>query len=294
MSKFFLTLVACSFAFALYGQSNSLDVLYLKNGSIIKGTITSIEQTVTKTVKTVAATTRTIKSKNGKAQSVTTPSSSVVVEQIGKIVKIKSVDGNLWVFNMDEIEKIIKEEVPVATEKVVVAPDSLTRVRLIVAKRDTVVVEKKKEEVAQKVNIVQKKPTSIPKILAERDPLLACAFSALVPGLGQIYNGELAKGVTFMATTFIPLIISAQAKETNAKLSSAFGYIALASYLCNIIEAPFRSTTLNSQRAIARRKYKRSSFIMRPNVDYLYATNGQYIPETGYAGVKITYQLGGK
>ncbi|MBP1638865.1 MAG: hypothetical protein H6Q17_448 [Bacteroidetes bacterium] len=294
MSKFFLTLVACSFAFALYGQSNSLDVLYLKNGSIIKGTITSIEQTVTKTVKTVAATTRTIKSKNGKAQSVTTPSSSVVVEQIGKIVKIKSVDGNLWVFNMDEIEKIIKEEVPVATEKVVVAPDSLTRVRLIVAKRDTVVVEKKKEEVAQKVNIVQKKPTSIPKILAERDPLLACAFSALVPGLGQIYNGELAKGVTFMATTFIPLIISAQAKETNAKLSSAFGYIALASYLCNIIEAPFRSTTLNSQRAIARRKYKRSSFIMRPNVDYLYATNGQYIPETGYAGVKITYQIGGK
>jgi hypothetical protein len=280
----------------LYGQSNAWDVVYLKNGSIIKGTITSIEQTVTKTVKTVAATTRTVKSKKGKAQSVTTPASSVVVEQLGRVVKIKSVDGNLWVFNMDEIDRIVKEEVPVIKEKVIVVPDSLTKVRMLVSKRDTVVVEKKKEATDQAVNIAKKAPapTAIPKILADRDPVLACAFSALVPGLGQIYNGELAKGVAFMGTTLIPLVISAQAKETNSKLSSAFGYVALASYICNIIEAPFRATTLNSQRAILRRKYKRTSFLMAPNVDYLYATNGKYIPDTGHAGVKITFHFDGK
>jgi TM2 domain. len=221
----------------------------------------------------------------------------VIVEQISKIVKIKSVDGNLWAFNMDEIDKILKEDAPIVKEKVFVAPDSLTHVRFIVTKRDTVVVEKKKEEVVQKTNIAKKaqaSATTTPKMLADRDPVLACAFSIIVPGLGQIYNGELGKGIAFMGTTLIPLVISAQAKETNAKLSSAFGYIALASYICNVIEAPFRTTTLNSRRAILRRKYKRTSFLMAPNVNYLYATNGKYIPETGHAGVKITFQFDGK
>ncbi len=97
-----------------------------------------------------------------------------------------------------------------------------------------------------------------------------------------------------MGTTLIPLVISAQAKETNSKLSSAFGYIALASYICNIIEAPFRSTSLNNQRAILRRKYKHTTLLMNPNVNYLYATNGQYIPDTGNAGVKITFRFDGK
>ncbi len=162
MRKSFLTLVACCFSFVLYGQSNYFDVVYLKTGSIIRGTITSIEQVVVKTEKKVtpATTVKTVKTRNGKKQSVVTPSqpTSVVVEQVSKIVKIKSVDGNLWVFNMDEIDKILKEDAPVIKEKVVVAPDSLTRVRLIVAKKDTVVVEKKKEEVLQKTNIAKKAP----------------------------------------------------------------------------------------------------------------------------------------
>ncbi len=300
MRKSFLTLVACCFSFVLYGQSNYFDVVYLKTGSIIRGTITSIEQVVVKTEKKVtpATTVKTVKTRNGKKQSVVTPSqpTSVVVEQVSKIVKIKSVDGNLWVFNMDEIDKILKEDAPVIKEKVVVAPDSLTRVRLIVAKKDTVVVEKKKEEVLQKTNIAKKAPVpaATPKILSDRDPVLACAFSVIVPGLGQIYNGELGKGIAFMGTTLIPLVISAQAKETNSKLSSAFGYIALASYICNIIEAPFRSTSLNNQRAILRRKYKHTTLLMNPNVNYLYATNGQYIPDTGNAGVKITFRFDGK
>lgn len=297
MSKFCLTLVVCCFSFVLYGQSGALDVLYLKNGSIIKGTITSIEQTVTKTVKTVPATTKTTKAKNGKKQTVTVPASSVEVEQVGKVVKIKSVDGNLWVFNIDEIERIIKEEVPIAKETVKVASDSLSRVNMLVAKKDTVIVAKKEEKAVQKVNIVPKTPparATAPKVLPDKDPLLATVFSALVPGLGQIYNGDIAKGIAFMGATLVPLIVSEQAKETNSKLSSTFGYFALASYLCNIIEAPFRSTALNKQRAIQRRKHTHTSLLMNPNVNYLYATNGKYIPETGNAGVKITFRFDGK
>lgn len=69
--------IAASLLFALiatwsFGQSNYQDVIYLKNGSIIRG---------------------------------------IIIEQIpNKSIKIETADRNVFVFQMDEIEKIAKEE----------------------------------------------------------------------------------------------------------------------------------------------------------------------------------------
>src|SRR6187455_310216 len=83
--KFFLVIIL--FALELYSmntsaQANYEDVVYLKNGSIIHG---------------------------------------MIIEQIpNESIKIKTADRNVFVFRMDEIQKITKEEVQQLTEPVYV------------------------------------------------------------------------------------------------------------------------------------------------------------------------------
>lgn len=67
-----MNLLVIVFAVSLYAKSDSQDVVYLKNGSVIRGTI---------------------------------------VEQVpNKYIKLKTSDDSIWVFQMDEIEKFTKEE----------------------------------------------------------------------------------------------------------------------------------------------------------------------------------------
>lgn len=80
-----LVILLVLFCFGLANAQQQKDVLYLKNGSIIKGTITEMD-----------------------------PSSGL---------KIKTSDGSLFVFSMDEVEKMEKETVEeTAPEKEVAKP----------------------------------------------------------------------------------------------------------------------------------------------------------------------------
>ncbi|MBQ6988649.1 MAG: hypothetical protein IJN45_05820, partial [Alistipes sp.] len=74
MKKFIISLAVCIMAFASTAFSQNLqEVVYLKNGSIIKG---------------------------------------IVVEQVpGVSLKLKTYDGSIFVYQMSEIEKIAKEEI---------------------------------------------------------------------------------------------------------------------------------------------------------------------------------------
>lgn len=74
MKKFIISLAVCIMAFASTAFSQNLqEVVYLKNGSIIKG---------------------------------------IVVEQVpGISLKLKTYDGSIFVYQMSEIEKIAKEEI---------------------------------------------------------------------------------------------------------------------------------------------------------------------------------------
>lgn len=71
MKKYLASLVFALITIATFGQSNYQDVLYLKNGSIIRG---------------------------------------VIIEKIPtKSIKIETADGNVFVYQMDEIEGFTKE-----------------------------------------------------------------------------------------------------------------------------------------------------------------------------------------
>ena len=75
MKSLFVLLLLTFFAFALQAQEQYIDVIYLKNGNVLRGTI---------------------------------------IEQVpSEYVKLKTSDGSEFVFRVDEIERITKEENPV-------------------------------------------------------------------------------------------------------------------------------------------------------------------------------------
>ena len=73
MKKVLLTMVVCLITTIAFAQSNYQDVVYLKNGSVIRG---------------------------------------VIIEQVpNESLKITTTDGNLFVYKIGEVEKIAKEQI---------------------------------------------------------------------------------------------------------------------------------------------------------------------------------------
>jgi TM2 domain-containing membrane protein YozV len=101
-------------------QQRYEEVVYLKNGSIIRGT---------------------------------------VIEQVPNVsLKIQTKDGNVFVYKMEEVEKITKE-------------------------------------VAQNNFNNEYNETNSNYSGSEKSPALAVLLSAMIPGIGQYYNGDVTKGV---------------------------------------------------------------------------------------------------
>ena len=90
------------------------DVVHLKNGGLIRGTI--------------------------------------IEEVVGKSLKIKTRDGNVFIYTMDEIAKMSREPV--------------MRMRHIG--------------------------------IQEKNPMVSCILSIVLPGVGQFYNGEPSKGIVHL------------------------------------------------------------------------------------------------
>jgi TM2 domain-containing membrane protein YozV len=87
-----------------------------------------------------------------------------------------------------------------------------------------------------------------------KNPRLAGAFSVLVPGLGQIYNGELLKGAVIMAGFLggIAVCITADIGDTNDEIGT-LGWFGVGmvgtSYLWGVIDAPLSANRINQQNA---------------------------------------------
>ncbi len=78
--KLFVLFAILVSGFAIFAQSEMRDVVYLKNGSVVKGTI--------------------------------------MEEAVGKYVRIDTPDGSIFFYEMNEIEKIVKEKVATPETKV--------------------------------------------------------------------------------------------------------------------------------------------------------------------------------
>lgn len=146
------------------------DVLYLKDGSIIRGT---------------------------------------VIEHIpGQSVRIRSAAGDVFVYQMSEIERDTKEES---------AGTLPTRSR--------------------------------------KEPVVACALSIFVPGLGQCYNGQYAKGVLMfvlfvfggfvMVLSSIGDIMDSNRDEAIHPGGTLAAIIFFGTWLWSVIDAPISASRIN-------------------------------------------------
>lgn len=157
------------------------DVVYLKDGSIIRGTI---------------------------------------IEQIpGESLKIQTRDGSVFVYQMDEISRIAKEEQLVKPAEVSKAP-----------------------------------------IGSKKEPVLAFALSFLIPGGGQFYNGEGAKGGIMLGVASLgAILLIANIHEElttwdshddfdNEGLAFLGVTMVLGSAIWSMIDAPISASRINRER----------------------------------------------
>lgn len=127
-----------------------------------------------------------------------------------------------------------------------------------------------------------------------QDPQLASTLSMFLPGIGQLYNGETTKGVTFMATTFSGIAIGASALANHQKTLSTIGFLSAGiSYLWSILDAGMTSNKQNHHHGlidIALNKQKHIA--INPTITALQNTEGRPINQTTNTGVSIAYLFG--
>ena len=196
-----LLLLGSSTAFGqrAYQQRQAVmeDVVHLKNGSIIRGTI---------------------------------------IEQVpNESLKIKTADGSVFVYTMDEVAKITKEEKPNAYRPVA---------------RGT----------------TPGYATGTP-IGSRKDPTMAFVWSLIIPGGGQFYNGQPAKGIIqlgLVVTGYVFFFVfypetywydyyyydpyygwGYEEDDGNAALSFGGLAVAMLAQIWSLIDAPMSASSIN-------------------------------------------------
>jgi TM2 domain-containing membrane protein YozV len=133
---------------------------------------------------------------------------------------------------------------------------------------------------------------SIPVLSGYRikSPLLAGAFSVFIPGFGQIYDGEICKGITFMVATYgmgacaIFSFVNRSVSTGIFNTSAAIGF-----YLWNIMNAATSATRLNHRNSLVNISLGNSTFGLTPTLSSLHASNGQEMSHSINAGLKLSY-----
>lgn len=137
MTKKIFVLIAILFAgLSMYAQNNTQDVVYLKNGGILKG---------------------------------------VIIEQVpGVSLKIQTADGSVFVYPIDEVEKMAKETPTVQSQQ------------------------------QTNSNFSTKNPTEPKyKVSSRKSPFAAGLLSFFIPGAGQLYATDFQTGWGYVAWSLL-------------------------------------------------------------------------------------------
>ena len=155
--KLFVLFAILVSGFAIFAQSEMRDVVYLKNGSVVKGTI--------------------------------------MEEAVGKYVRIDTPDGSIFFYEMNEIEKIVKEKVATPETKV----------------------ETPETKVATNQNSMPVQNNNYMYMPPRKSTFGAGFLSFLIPGAGELYASDWDKGWGTIAWTLLgePAIVG---------FCSLFGY----------------------------------------------------------------------
>ncbi len=124
-----------------------------------------------------------------------------------------------------------------------------------------------------------------------KDPALSSTLSMLVPGLGQIYNGQVAKGVGFLAVTYGSLGIAAIASSNGNRSLAAAGFAtAAAAYVWSFLDAAFTSNSMNKHKGLIDISLNgKDHLTAQPNVSSLRDPKGNFLPGSTNAGLAIAY-----
>jgi TM2 domain-containing membrane protein YozV len=125
-----------------------------------------------------------------------------------------------------------------------------------------------------------------------KSPVLAGIFSSAIPGMGQVYNGEISKGLSFFVATCGIGFLGIESINKSPAAGTFNVAVALSLYAWNIIDAPRSAKKINQRKGIIDIHFKNSSLLVNPNIDCLHATNGEEISRTTNAGIKLCYRVG--
>ena len=218
MKKFFILFVFCLLSALNISAQNMVDAVYLKNGSVIKGSI---------------------------------------LEQVpGVSLKIQTKDGNLFVYKMDEVSKIAKEI-------------------------DTNGYGNNQNRYNNNQNGYNNAPNGynqndnytvqeINDRPSKKYPFLAAGLSLLVPGVGQFYNGQVGKGIGFLAlsTAGIVAIEVGSANGVDEAMYAGAGAV-LVSGIWSVIDAAVSAGILNNRNGFsALRVGKNQYFGIKPDLTF--------------------------
>jgi hypothetical protein len=127
-----------------------------------------------------------------------------------------------------------------------------------------------------------------------RDPSLSCTMSMLLPGIGQIYNGQVAKGIAFIAVSYGSLGMAAIASSNgNHTLATVGLATAAVAYVWSFLDAALTSNAMNKHKDLIDLSLnKKCHLTAEPNVSSLRDPKGNYLPGSTNAGLAIAYAFG--
>ena len=178
--KLFVLFAILVSGFAIFAQSEMRDVVYLKNGSVIKGTI----------------------------------------ETVGEYVRIDTPDGSMFFYEMNEIEKIVKEKVAMPETKV----------------------ETSETKVATNQNSMPLQNNNYIFMPPRKSTFGAGFLSFLIPGAGELYATDWEQGWGSMLVCYVGIpaitgLVSLIMGEFNIGGLIAMGALEVAMWVGSISRA---------------------------------------------------------
>lgn len=189
MKKLFLILFCAMSTMFAAAQANLQDVVYLKNGSVVRGTI---------------------------------------IEQVpGVSLKLQTNDGNIFVYKIEDVEKMTKEQSRAAARQQV-------------------------STYAYSNGVGSINSTA----MSERSPFVAGLLSWILPGAGQFYNGQSSKGwgdlglhIGSYAIMGIGSTLLVEGEEEAGSIFLVAGSVTLfVNGICSIVDAAKSAKRINVEK----------------------------------------------
>ncbi|MBB3188220.1 hypothetical protein [Microbacter margulisiae] len=124
-----------------------------------------------------------------------------------------------------------------------------------------------------------------------KDEAFSCTLSMLVPGLGQIYNGQIVKGVGMLAVSYGSLGMAAVASSKgNHTLATVGLATAAVTYVWSLFDSFISARSINNHRDLINIAVDgKNHFSVDPSFSTLHDLQGNVLPKSTNAGFLVAY-----